>query len=506
MTTSLRLAFRASLVVLCALFAARPARAVCRVVEPSVDSGGGVAFDPTTTMLFVIAPDQLVDYECDGHGGFAATSGDSDADASVADAAIDVVDGGAAEAGEPMSGPPLCMDGTFAAEVRDTLVSVVVQPVVFARGGKAGLIMPLPSRSDVHAAPAGLLEAVAALEVARVEERTEYIEDSSLGYQCSDPHYGALDAIAAAPLALYGCGSDEGGAYYRPGTDRRETEVFETDGGVVAFERLATTADYDVTVLNASSLDALHAWLAVNEFVATADDEAAFGHYVDAQSWFLAIQLHPADRGGERTALAPIVATFRSEGVPLMNRLQHQPGGGLVFTNALVLAPWRAEPRDGSGDVLYAGRATFEDDAIAGFGMSNGWLTHMTIKRQTSVWREDSTIGRTELQDEARPVVQRMRRVRIAQACCTGSRIPASSAARTFAGPTRRYLANDTPADPADFFVAPEFTDTAVCGSTRSYDDGGGYACATSGATTLGLPVCVSILMIALRARRRRRR
>lgn len=524
MATSWRFALRAGLAVVCAFVAARPAQAVCRVVEPASDTGGGVAFDPTTTMLFVIAPDQLVDYDCEAHGGLAEPTGEADAGAADPDAGGADPDAGLAEVDAGAPGPLLCVDGTPAAEVRDTLVSVVVQPIVFARGGKAGLIMPLPSRSDVHAAPAGLLEAVGALEVARIEERTEYVEDSSLGYQCYDPHYGsALDTLAAAPLALYGCSSDAAGPYYRPGTDRRETEVFETDGGVVAFERLETTADYDVTVLNASSLEALHAWLAVNEFVATADDEAAFGHYVDTQSWFLAIQIHPADLGGARTALAPIVATFRSDEIPLMNRLQHQPGGGLVFTNALVLAPWRAEPHDGSGDVLHAAPAAFADEPIAGFGLASGWFTHMTIARQTSVWLEDSAIGRAESQDEIRQTVRRTRRVRIAQACCADSRLPPASAARTFAGPTRTYLASESPADPGEFFTAPGFTDPTICGSAVSpgyygsgstsspgYYGGGsgggsGYACAASGATSLGLPVTLSILMIALRARRRRR-
>ena len=41
------------------------ASAVCRVVEPSEESGGqGVLFDPETTVLVVKSPDQIVDYEC----------------------------------------------------------------------------------------------------------------------------------------------------------------------------------------------------------------------------------------------------------------------------------------------------------------------------------------------------------------------------------------------------------------------------------------------------------
>jgi len=37
---------------------------VCRVVEPYEDTGEPVTFDPTTAAIFVMAPDQLVDYRC----------------------------------------------------------------------------------------------------------------------------------------------------------------------------------------------------------------------------------------------------------------------------------------------------------------------------------------------------------------------------------------------------------------------------------------------------------
>ena len=40
------------------------ASAVCRVVEPIEGGGDGVLFDPTTTVLVVKSPDQIVDYEC----------------------------------------------------------------------------------------------------------------------------------------------------------------------------------------------------------------------------------------------------------------------------------------------------------------------------------------------------------------------------------------------------------------------------------------------------------
>jgi len=204
--------------------------------------------------------------------------------------------------------------------------------------------------------PNGMFEAAQSLMRARVSETVEYVEDSSLGYQCGDPHYSALDPVLAAPLALYGCGADDG--YYRPGLDRYMTDTIESDGGVVRLERIPSTEDYDVTVLNASTPAALTEWLDANAFRHDEYDDSAFASYVRDGGWFVAINIHPPDRAGEHVALRPLVVTFRGGSIPLTHRLQYDPRGATTFTDAFIIAPWRVDAMDDSGITEYAAPAS----------------------------------------------------------------------------------------------------------------------------------------------------
>jgi hypothetical protein len=474
-----------------------------------------------------------------GDAGGAPRASDADPPGSApeaGDAAVPeatAVDAGAADAGagdaaigipaDP-DAPPRCADGAEAEPVRGTLVGVAVQPVVYARGGTAGLVMPLPSRADVRAVPSRLLEDAARLARPTVVERTTYVEDPSLGYQCDDPHYstadaagvlpgavarGALAAAAALPFALAGCGADDGGAYDRPRTDRRGTERWVADGGgVVDFERIATTEEYDVTVLSASSLDALHGWLEDNGLAATASDEAAFAHYVAEQAWFLAIKVRPPDVAGAKRALRPLVATFRAEAVPLMNRLQFQRGGGTVFTDAFVVAPWRAWTTDGTGSLLHATPERLDGTSLAGFGPAAGWVTHVSIPRRTCERREDATIDRDPVQRPLRERVTRDRAVRNAMACCTGRRTPDPAAARTIPGPTRAYVEGEY-VDDGVFPRTPEFSDPASCRYSPypAYDGAADYTCSVVSSAAGGVgPLGLAALQVALRRRRVRSR
>ena len=153
--------------VLCLLSIPSVASAVCRVVEPSTDHGPGVTFDPTTAALYVLAPDQVVDARC--------------ADESEPDLAW------------------RCADGRDATLTHDTLASLVVQPSLFAGGGTAGLVMPVPARPDVHAGDSALFAAAAALQDPWIEETVLVHEDPGLGYQCSDPHFSSVVQPADVP-------------------------------------------------------------------------------------------------------------------------------------------------------------------------------------------------------------------------------------------------------------------------------------------------------------------
>lgn len=478
------------------------ASAVCRVVTPVSESGREpVVFDPTTMAVFVIAPDQVIDYACPGFDPIAAVTepralpnplrgiGRDDSapsnDETPPDASAEFLDpdAGAAEpdAGEPEFDPTDCPNGVDAQEVRGSLVHVVVQPSIYANGGESGLIMPVPSRADVHVGPSELMHAVSALQRARVEETVRFTEDPSLGYQCSDPHYSSLiDDALGAPLALYGCGDmDAGGDYYRPGLDRYETESETNEGGVVELERIPATEDYEVVMLNASSLEALTTWLDDNGFAHSPVDDAAFSAYVQEGAWFMAVKVAADALGGQHVALAPLVVTWVGDTVPVMNRLQYQPGGAMLITDAFVMAEQRVEVADGDGETLYAAPADFGSRTmLSGFGLDRGWLTRIVLTRDTHVEKEDTVLVQTESTEEIRPVITRELEVRIAAPCCPGQSIPDSDGVRRSYTENRSYIEGEAGADDDYFRTTPD-PDPAYCPGGASYDgpsyDDSGY-------------------------------
>jgi len=512
---SVRLA--TSLACVAALAAPTRSHAICRVVEPTMDSGyAAVPFDPTTAAIAVISPDQVVDYQCRGRSSPPEPTLNLGPDlGSPAARAIAEHDAGPSDAGRP--DPARCADGTRALEIRDSLVSLIVRPAIYANGGVAGLVMPLPARADVHLAPAGIFDEMEALVHPRIEETIQFVENPSVGLQCTDPHYSVLDDVAAAPLALYGCGESSGEGYYRPGLEHFDAEVFVTDGGTVRFERIPATEDYDVTVLNASSLDALVAWMDDNKFAHGPIDDEAFGAYVRDGAWFLALKVHPSSRSGEHVALAPLAVTWRGDTFPIANRLTYDPRGGILFTDLLVLADQRMDANDESAITELALSTTLPAaGALASFGRTTAWLTRLHLsRRQSEPMPDGQLVPATDLR-EIRPVVTRTRRVQIAAACCAGNGIPRSGF-RTFTE-HRRYLAGEEPSDDTLFYRAPPATE-AMCAGASSYGSGsgsgsgsGGYGysyCAVSSrtvATFFGwLPIGATVLTIVWRTRRARR-
>lgn len=509
MRISLGRTLRLACLLACVAALATPARsrAICRVVEPTEDSGyAAVPFDPTTSAIAVISPDQLVDYQCAGRvvPRDPSVSLEPDLGADMA-GAIARHDAGVSDAGA--DDVVRCEDGSPAAEVRDSLVSLVVRPAIYANGGQAGLVMPLPARADVHLAPGGIFEEIEALVRPRVEETIEFVENPSVGLQCTDPHYSALEDVAGASLALYGCG-EASGTYYRPGLEHFDAEVFETDGGVVRFERIPATEDYDVTVLNASSLDALTAWMDANKFAHGEIDDRAFGAYVRDGAWFLALKVHPASTDGGRVALAPLVVTWRGGTLPIANRLTFDPRGGILFTDLLVLADSRMDADDDSAITELALSTVLpEAGALASFGRESAWLTRLHLTRLQNEEKPDGQLVPAADPSEIRPVITRRRRVQIAAACCGGNGIPRSGF-RTFTE-HRTYFVGEEPSDDSLFYRAPAAT-PAMCAGGSSYDGGYGYSyCAVSPhtvATFFGwLPIGATVLAIVLRTRRARR-
>ncbi|GAB4199738.1 MAG: hypothetical protein OHK0013_10120 [Sandaracinaceae bacterium] len=327
---------------------APPAYAICRVVES--EDAPPVAFDATTSAFFVLSEDVVIDFVCPE---------DADAIRYASDrAARDLTRGGALvrdvpvrglpphvaigapapspssiDAGTPDAGTPrICRDGSAATPITSPVVSLVIQPRILGGGGHAGLVMPVDARPDVARGPSDAFASLGAVATAlrtEVHETVIVTEDPSLGFQCTDPHYTserevdgvdeALAAAVASPLALYGCGASDGSPYYRPGTSRRDTrEIDYGDAGTVRYESIPVSDAYDVTVLSASTLDALVAWMDEHHFAHDAVDDAAFGAYVGDGRWFVALDVHPPDELDATelsvTGLAPLVVSWPHRG------------------------------------------------------------------------------------------------------------------------------------------------------------------------------------------------
>lgn len=409
------------------------AHAICRVVEP-VEERGGVVFDPTTLVLYVLAPQQIVDYRCPvPDAGTMLPPADAGGMMMMPIDPGDIFDAGFEDDGGASLGPvmpepdaavpppPLTPDpppaGACAGDVRPmpvrgSVVHMVVQPSVLSTGGRAGLVMPVPARPDIHASNADLFVALGARLQPRVQTTTIEIEDESLGFQCHDPNGGCSGDDSLEDDFDPGQRGSDDGVFFDPDSQDGGLQEIMIGEGLVRFEQALVTEDYDVTVLNASTPEALDIWLGLNGFAHDAEDDAAFAAYVAEGAWFVALDVHPQ---GERD-LSPLVVSFRSEEIPLMHRLQYDSHGGTLVTDAFVMAPYRMDAVDGSALTLYAAPAGFAGE-VAGFGLAEGWLTHLRFERDTAEVRADSSL-RGVAGSQVRPVLERIERVRIPSSNC----------------------------------------------------------------------------------------
>ena len=516
---SLRAARRhcsATLLALLALHGLAPrAHAICRVVEPSVDSGAaGVAFDQTTAALFVAAPEVVVDWHCPtpdvslGPDAASALDAASDPDAAVdfdagaADAAIGSDAGPSRDASAdawldamPMrdpNAPPVCPDGSLALPVLGPIVSLVVQPRVLQRAGDAGLVMPVPARPDVAQGPANLFAAIriAANAAANgsVHETVTVVEDSALGLQCTDPHYtvDAADVLLAAPAALYGC-SASADPYYRAGTAYRDAGIVYYGDSSVIEEAIPVSDEYTAVALSASDAGALSAWLDDHHFAHSAVDDAAFAAYVGPGRWFVALHVHPRPPVGTTPAstdLRPLVVSWQGTELPIANRLQFDPRGGSLVTDAFVLAPERRDAADGSAVTLSASVAP-SDPMLAGFGVRGGWLTHLRLGRDQARELPDSALVPTSNAPMSAPSIERRTTVHIPSPCCPSGLAADRSHPRTFMHERTYAMTPTPPALPETWLRTSLDPSSAICMQYASYGSGCGGGGTSSGGRPL---------------------
>ncbi len=564
---------RGSAIALVALWLASPhtALAVCRIVEPVSESGEeGVLFDPLTTVVMVRAPEQHVGWECPEVLEPDADVPDADAGTMEGDAGASPVDAGTDEGGdagtEPEldSGPgdtdagtdetgepeaPLCPDGSFATKVYGTLSHVVVQPAIYGGGGKAGMIMPVPRRADVHGAPTELMAGIERISGGWVRETVTYVEDESLGFQCSDPHYSArersmgeqlLAGLFAGPLFATGCSADE--EYYRPGLESYDAgrvtyprdagpDAEPTEEDAVVYETIPVGEDYEVTVLSATTLFALSQWMDERGLAHDEVDDAAFERYIGEDQWFVAVQVQPpeAETPGTRRVLPPLVVSYVGGELPISHELTYDPAGGVVETDLVVLAPTRTRLEDDDGLLRLAQRfelSAFDPDdrALRGFGLNEGWMTRIHIERRMAEEKMDTRVVEdpsTEPHGEG-GLVQRETTVRIPLACCPGSNsVPRENVGAEHTEVYEYALGEESPAS-AEFYTTspPEELcnpgyDTPPSSPPPEpyYDDSeyepdygcSGGACSVSGFGVTGGPVLLALILTARRRRQLRR-
>ncbi|MBX7190459.1 MAG: DUF2330 domain-containing protein [Sandaracinaceae bacterium] len=512
------------------------ARAICRVVES--EEAPPVAFDATTNAFFVVLDDVIIDYRCPEDDEALSLSdwgrrqlGDM-LDHEVPSShlppfealGLTPITSTGVDAGAPDAGVArVCRHGEPATEVHSPIVSLVIQPRLLGGGGHAGLVMPVAARPDVALGPSDAFSQLAAVGDSlseRVHETVLVTEDASLGFQCTDPHYTSeaegpsseevLATIAAAPLALYGCGSSDS-AYYRPGTGSRGTHQIDYgDAGTVSYETIPVSEAYSVTALSASSLEALVLWMDANGFAHDEVDDEAFSAYVGAGRWFVALDVHPPEDLATTelgvTGLSPLVVSWPGDEVPIQNRLQFDPEGGTVLTDAYVLAAGRVDAEDGSALTLAAGTADLVG-SLASFGLTRGTLTHLRLARQQHETLEDSRIVPISAVAPAPThTVELTTRVRIPLACCEGGGVASSAAPpRTFTYERTYPRAMGTPEIPEAWFRSPEHPSSAsFCAVSRS-SYGSGLFCAAASTPVTGFgPIAFALWLLAWRGRRRR--
>lgn len=475
------------------------AHAICRVVESG--SATPVAFDPTTSALYVLAPDAIIGWECPSGPPPDLDAGPADTGEPLDAAVGEPLDAGVPDAGAvDDDGTPLCEGGERATPVRASVVSLVVQPRLLSGGGSSALIMPVPAHPQVVAATPEIFAHVHSASGNLVHERVEVIEDRSLGFQCTDPHYSAeaepvsepgmvIAEVAAtvllSPLGLLGCSAES--SYYASDIGPVTTGTWTRDGGTggsVIYEEIPTTDDYEVTVLSATDGAVLSAWLDAHDFPHTAIDDEVFASYVGEDHWFVALEVTPEPGAGPRD-LAPIVVSWLGTEIPVTHRLQYDPDGGVLVTDTWVLAPDRMDASDESAITESADPLLLVPRTLSGFGLRSGWLTHLRISRNQRDEVEDAELVPTA-NERLGGMLERSTRVRIPLACCPSGAI---------AGPARTHHyertvpVNEAAALPEAWLRSSYAASDAVCSSYGGGSSGSSAGCGGSGTASSGRPL-----------------
>jgi hypothetical protein len=294
----------------------RTALAICRVIE---SDRAPVAFDPTTSAFYVLAPDVVIGWDCPS-GPMDADAGSLDLDAGAfdIDAGTFDLDGGAATGRHPRRGD------------LDDLEAPLDVGVIELDGGMPDAGSP-GTRHGRHAAPG------------RSAPRRYRLVVSLVVSRCSRRERGADHAGPRHPQAV-------------PATP-------------AIFARLLSRR-----------MPSPRSWLDDNGFSHARRRRGLRG--LRGRRPLVRGAAGPSTAGEGARDLAPLVVSWLGSEVPVTHRLQYDPEGGTLATDAWVLAPTRMDVEDGSAITSSADRVLPVPDTLRGFGLGFGYLTHLRIARQ----------------------------------------------------------------------------------------------------------------------------
>ncbi len=308
------------------------AAAICRLVsEPDKPPP---VIEPEQPVL-IIKRTQTIGQTCDPPADAGAGSDAGAGDAGPADAGM--ADAGPADAGPDAGWPCQPIEGDA--------ITMVVQPrfQIGADGAAFALLMVTPSPPVIQLAAPSLFRDLALATAPEPVVVPNYIEDASLGYQCSDPKWSYGSPGGGCVPAESGHW-DYGNDYELP--DPTPVDLPDPDDAVV----ISTLGAYQIARLTLSEPGELASWLDTYGYQYGQADLDAIAPYIAGGWTVVAVRVitdAPVNGG-----LEPLSLTWAGTEIRLPLAVSRQPAPAEEWLTVYVAADGRYDFP--GGDVSYA--------------------------------------------------------------------------------------------------------------------------------------------------------
>jgi MYXO-CTERM domain-containing protein len=314
-----------ALVGIVCLAAASEVAAICRVVEEP--GSPPPVIEPEQPVLLLKRADVVIGEDCPPPPIEPDAGAD---DAGAPDAGLP--DGGVTDAGTADAGAIADAGAPQCEEIRGDAITMVVQPrFSFGEGGaRFALLMVTPSWPIVSLESEGLFQDLARATAPAVDVEAVYIEDESLGYQCSDPKWNSGSGGCAPGDGYWDYDDDE---WVPPSPT--DPELPDPDDAAA----IDTIGAYEVARLTVADTTQLGTWLDDNGYLYTAADLAAAQPYID-QGWTVVavrVAYDVALEGG----LDPLAFTWPGSELRLPVAISRQPAPAETRLTVYVSAEGR---------------------------------------------------------------------------------------------------------------------------------------------------------------------